>query len=81
MASQEKAAAAQAAGCFVDEIVPVPVRSVKVIQSWWQRMSTLKLGQPLKINSPSSAFVRDGSGTVTAEMLQELMTVQQLSFS
>ncbi|WP_269206387.1 hypothetical protein [Streptococcus equi] len=56
LASQEKAAAAQAAGRFVDEIVPCQYRNVKVIQSWCEKMSTLKLEQPLKINSPSSGL-------------------------
>lgn len=67
MASQEKAAAAQAAGRFVDEIVPVPVPQRKGDPILVAEDEYIKAGTTLeKLTALRPAFVRDGSGTVTA---------------
>lgn len=67
LASQEKAAAAQAAGRFVDEIIPVPVPQRKGDPIWVAEDEYIKAGTTLeKLTALRPAFVRDGSGTVTA---------------
>ncbi|HEL0624092.1 TPA: acetyl-CoA C-acetyltransferase [Streptococcus equi subsp. zooepidemicus] len=67
LASQEKAAAAQAAGRFVDEIVPVPVPQRKGDPILVAEDEYIKAGTTLeKLTALRPAFVRDGSGTVTA---------------
>ncbi|HEL0559366.1 TPA: acetyl-CoA C-acetyltransferase [Streptococcus equi subsp. zooepidemicus] len=67
LASQEKAAAAQAAGRFVDEIIPVPVPQRKGDPILVAEDEYIKAGTTLeKLTALRPAFVRDGSGTVTA---------------
>ncbi|HEK9479329.1 TPA: acetyl-CoA C-acetyltransferase, partial [Streptococcus equi subsp. equi] len=67
LASQEKAAAAQAAGRFVDEIIPVPVPQRKGDPILVAEDEYIKAGTTLeKLTALCPAFVRDGSGTVTA---------------
>ncbi|HEL1196325.1 TPA: acetyl-CoA C-acetyltransferase [Streptococcus equi subsp. zooepidemicus] len=67
LASQEKAAAAQAAGRFVDEIVSVPVPQRKGDPILVAEDEYIKAGTTLKkLTALRPAFVRDGSGTVTA---------------
>ncbi|TCD45843.1 acetyl-CoA C-acetyltransferase [Streptococcus sp. X16XC17] len=67
LASQEKAAAAQAAGRFVEEIVPVPVPQRKGDPILVTEDEYIKPGTTLeKLAALRPAFVRDGSGTVTA---------------
>ncbi|HEL0024747.1 acetyl-CoA C-acetyltransferase [Streptococcus equi subsp. zooepidemicus] len=67
LASQEKAAAAQAAGRFVDEIIPVSVPQRKGDPILVAEDEYIKAGTTLeKLTALRPAFVRDGSGTVTA---------------
>ncbi|MFP9085050.1 acetyl-CoA C-acetyltransferase [Streptococcus equi] len=67
LASQKKAAAAQAAGRFVDEIIPVSVPQRKGDPILVAEDEYIKAGTTLeKLTALRPAFVRDGSGTVTA---------------